>query len=88
MKLRNKKTIWKSLLIIGFLPFIILLLYGFYVAITGFSGICFGLCDKEYGLPAFIDFIFLVSYVYWPVYIVGIALIILSLTKLTKQQLK
>ena len=76
----NKKLLWKSLLIIGFIPFIIALLVGIYFAITGFSGLCF--CTNYYGFKAFIDSIIMFSYVFYPNYIIGIILIILSIIKL------
>lgn len=80
--MKNKKILWKTLLIMGFVPFILVLFYGLYSAITGFSGLCF--CGNYYGFKAFIDSIIMVSYVFYPAYIIEIILIIVSLLKFKK----
>lgn len=80
-----KKTLWKILLVIGVVPFAIVLLYGIYVAITGFSGVSI-LGDVNYGFGAFLDWIILYSYVYWSTYVIGLVLIILSVIKLKKSR--
>lgn len=77
-----KKRIWKVLLILGFIPFIIALILGIFVAVNGFGGLNF--CCKYYGFQAFFDYVLLFSFIYYPTYIVGILLIILSIIKLRK----
>ena len=44
------KFIWKILLIISLIPFIIVISYGIFSSINGFSGLCILNCTKEYGL--------------------------------------
>lgn len=75
-----KKIFWKILLIIGFIPFLVVLIYGIYSAIFGFSGLC--LCPDYYGFAAFFDSVLLFSVVFYPAYIVGVVLIILSIIKI------
>lgn len=77
-----KKIVWKILLIIGYIPFVVALVLGLDAAINGFSGLSF--CCSYYGFQAFIDCIFLFSVVYFPTYIIGIILIVLSIIKLKK----
>ena len=72
-----KKKVSFILLILGLLPFVILLCGGIYSAINGFSGLTISM--KQYGIDAFIDWIILWSFVYWPTYIIGIVLIIISI---------
>ena len=79
------KMIWKIILIVGIIPFLIPLIAGIYSSITGFSGLCFFECDNYYGFSAFIDSIYLYSFVFWPTYIIGLFLIVLSVIKLKKQ---
>lgn len=81
---KTKKYIWKILLIIGILPFLGVLCYAIYSAIYGFKGLCFFYCTKEYGLLAFRDSIILYSIVYYPLYIIGAILVILSIIKIRK----
>lgn len=80
----KKKILWKSLLIIGIIPFIAVLFYGLLSSINGFSGICIVSCKKYYGLLAFRDSVILYSFVFWPSYILGLVLILISILKLKK----
>jgi len=80
--MKRKKILWKVLLIIGIIPFVVSFLVGIYDSIAGFSGICFVGCEKIYGLKAFKESIYLYSFIFWPTYIVGIILIILSTAKI------
>ena len=80
--MKKKKIVWISLLIVGIIPFAIPLIAGIYDSITGFSGLCFIECDNYYGFQAFIDSIYLYSFIFWPIYIIGVILIILSIIKL------
>lgn len=80
--MKEKKIIWKILLIIGLIPFLAVIIYGIFSSINGFSGICFFNCSKNYGLMAFRDSVIMYSYVLWPTYIIGIILIIISIIKI------
>ena len=82
--MKNKKLIWKFLLIIGSTFFIVPLGAGIYHSITGFSGLCLFDCNSYYGFKAFKDSIILYSFICWPTYIIGSILIILSIFKLKK----
>ena len=84
--MKNKKVIWIILLIIGMLSFAIPLIAGIWDSITGFSGLCFIECDNYYGFEALIDSIYLYSYIFWPTYIMGIILILLSIIKLKSKR--
>ena len=79
------KKIWIILLVIGIIFFAIPLTVGIYDSINGFSGICFVGCEKYYGIKAFIDSIYLYSYIFWPTNILSIILKILSIIKLNKK---
>ena len=64
----NKVLIWKTLLIIGICPFILPYILGIYrMSIESWI---------------MIDWLVLYSFIYWPMYVVGIVLIIVSLKKL------
>lgn len=78
-----KKNIWIILLILGLLPFIVVLIGSIYVSITGFGGLTM---NHYYGFEAFIDWLILWSYIYWPSYIIGIVLILLSIIKLKNKR--
>ena len=80
--MKKKKIVWISLLIVGIIPFAIPLIAGIYDSLIGFSGLCFIECDNYYGFQAFIDSIYLYSFIFWPTYIIGVILIILSIIKL------
>ena len=84
----NKKNIlWKLLLIIGLIPFVIPFLFGIIKAIIGDSlGLCFVDCKISYGLPVFLNFVSFYSFVYWPTYVIGIILIIISIVQLLKHK--
>ena len=84
----KKKILWIILLILGFVPFIMVLHLGMNNAINGLErGFCLsGDCTKYYGFSAFIDTIVLISYVFWPFYILGFVLIIFSIAKLLKNK--
>ena len=78
------KFIWKILLIISLIPFIIVISYGIFSSINGFSGLCILNCTKEYGLIAFRDSIISLSYICWPIYIISLILIVLAIIKIKK----
>lgn len=74
----KRNIIWKIILILGILPFVVSLGFGIYSAITGFSGLCILNCKDIYGIQAFLDSIIMYSYIFWPTYIVGLIAIITS----------
>lgn len=80
----KKKKVWIILLVVGIIPLIVPLILGIYNSIIGYSGLCLFQCDYYYGIKAFIDSIILYSYIFWPTYVIGILLIILSIIKLKK----
>ena len=80
--MKDKKIVWIILLVIGIISFLIPLITGIYDSINGFSGLCFAGCDYYYGFNAFIDSIYLYSFIFWPTYIIGILLLVLSIIKL------
>ena len=84
--MKKKKIVWISLLIVGIILFAIPLATGIYDSISGFSGLCFIECDNYYGFQAFIDSIYLYSFIFWPTYIIGAILIILSIIKLKNKR--
>ena len=80
--MKKKQLVWICLLSVGIIIFAIPLLAGVYDSINGFSGLCFVGCDNYYGFQAFVGSIYLYSYIFWPAYIIGVVLIILSIIKL------
>lgn len=84
--MKKKKIVWIILLIAGIIPFAIPVITGIYDAINGFSGLCFVGCDNYYGFQAFIDSVYLYSFIFWPTYIIGVILIILSIIKLKNKR--
>ena len=71
---------------LGILPFILMVCYSVYNAIFGFSGICFWMCDYEYGWNAFLGSISFFVIVYWPFLVIGLILIIISCIKTSKNK--
>ena len=66
----SKKIIWKLLLVIGIIPFIVPFVLGLYrMSIESWN----------YG-----DWLILYSFVYWPTYLIGLVLIAISIFKLIK----
>ena len=83
--MKKKKVLWIILLILGIIPFAIPLIAGIYDSINGFSGLCFMSCTNYYGFNAFIESIYLYSFIFWPTYIIGLILILISIIKLKKK---
>lgn len=81
--MKNKKLLWLIPLFIGLVPFLWALAGGLYAAVNGFSGVMLG--PSYYGAEAFLDWVFLFSFIAWPGYLVGLALIALSLFMLLKK---
>ncbi len=66
----SKRIIWKLLLVIGIIPFIVPFVLGLYrMSIESWN----------YG-----DWLILYSFVYWPTYLIGLVLIAISIFKLIK----
>lgn len=84
--MKKKNLIWLLMLIIGFIPFAFPLLYGIKNAIFGYSGLCLFDCSLDYGFSAFVDTLVLISYLFWPAYIIGIVLIIIGIFKLIENK--
>jgi len=79
--MKKKNLLWKILLALGFVPFAGVLISGIYKAITGFSGLRMSFdTPPAYGFAAFLDWVILVSFLYWPLYIIGGLLIIVSIS--------
>ena len=68
----KQKFIWKVLLVLGTFPFVLPFVLGVYRMII-----------ESWTM---IDWLVLYSFIYWPTYVVGIVLIIVSLKKLLKQK--
>lgn len=83
-KIKKKQILYRILLGIGVLPFVLLFVNGIYNAIFGMSGLCIGMCSLYFGFSAFIDTIVLFSFIFWPVEIICLILIIVSIVKLKK----
>ncbi len=76
--MKHKNLLWKLLLAVGCIPFAAVLVSGIYKAITGFSGLSIS-APPAYGMGAFLDWVILASFLYWPLYIIGGLLIIVSI---------
>lgn len=75
---KGKKVKYMILLILGLLPFVGILGFAIFSAINGFSF----LFSTSYGFDAFGGVILIYSIFLWPLYIVGLVLIIKSIQKL------
>ena len=77
--MKLKKNIWELVIFLGTVPFIYVILSGIYNAIVGFSGLCITGCTDSYGISAFMDWVILFSFVFWPIYVIGLILMILGI---------
>jgi len=77
--MKRKNILWKIVLIIGILPFLVAFILGLYSGITGFSGLCILNCKDVYGIQAFVDSLIMYSYIFWPTYIIGLIMILISI---------
>ena len=84
----KKIIIYKILLGVGIFPFILFLSVGVYSMIFGYSGLCFISCTQYYGWNAFRDSIVVFGFIYWPILLIGLILIIISTYKLEKEKNK
>lgn len=76
---KNKK--WKILLFIGTLPFVIIIGISIFSMFNGFTF----LFSTTHGIQAFLESMLILSFLFWPTYIVGAVLIILSIIKLKQK---
>ena len=76
-KLGSKRK-YQILRILGYLPFIFAFCMGMFYSITGFSF----LFSTSYGISAFFESILVYSFLFWPLYIVGIIIILKSSEKI------
>ena len=79
MKIRSRKFLWGLIRFVGLLPFILCLLCGLQAA---FNGISFLWSPADYGLAGFATAVLFWSYVYWPTYLIGLALIVFASVKI------
>ena len=82
IKIKMRK--YKILRIIGLFPFIIVICSGTF---SMFNGYCF-FYSCSYGLDALFETILLTSWIVWPLYIIGIILIVNSNKKLKELEKK
>jgi len=68
----NKKTVWKILFFISFIPFVIPLVLGVYHTMI-----------ESWEL---LDWLILYSFIYYPTYIVGMVLMIISIFQYKKKE--
>ncbi len=80
------KKLWIALIVIGIIPFVVPIAYGISSAINGYSGLCLWPCTNEYGFGAFYHSISLYTVFFWPTYIIGSVLIVVSIIKLVKNK--
>ena len=80
--MKNNKILWILILIIGLLPFLFVFGIGIHAAINGMT--CLDDCVRIIGFKAFIGMSALYSLVFWPTYIVGLVLIIISIIQIRK----
>lgn len=75
MKIWKRKGFWWALLCIGCLPYLACLWTGIDAAFTGIS---FLWSAPDYGWEGFLTAIVVWSYLFWPAYLVGLMLIMIS----------
>jgi len=80
-----KKLLCITFIIIGILLLITPIFFGTINAILGKDIFCFMYCDKISSSKAFINSFASYSFVFWPTYLVGIIMIIVSTIVLKKK---
>lgn len=73
---------WMIAFGIGIVPFVICFVAGIDGAINGYSFFY----NTSYGFEGLCDAVLMLSYVFWPTYIIGAALIVLSIVKIHQNQ--
>ena len=81
---KHKKIFYKILLGIGIVPFAMFLGVGLYSMIFGYSGLCILDCTFYYGWDAFRDSILILGWLFWPILVIGLLFIVISITQLKK----
>ncbi len=85
MKIWKSKRFWQVILMIGILPFLSCLLKGLDGAINGIS---FLWGPADYGWEGFLTAIVFFSYLFWPAYLIGLILIMISVFALVYRKYK
>ncbi len=75
--MKSGKWLWKIVLLLGSVPFLVALGYCFVSSLLDGGG--------PFLKMSFGDYLILYSFLYWPTYLIGIVLIALSLVKLKKK---
>lgn len=83
-EIKKKKIFWKVMLVLGTIPFIIPLVLSIICLFFGFTFFF----DTIYGFEGMFSFLVIWSFIFWPTYIVGLVLIILSIIKIKKNKLQ
>ena len=83
-KAKCTALLWKLVLFCGTVPFLVPLFLAIVRAITGYPTGLIVSTGSIYGWEAFYTVIFMYSYLLWPTYLVGLALIILGICKIKK----
>lgn len=86
--MKKKNILWKLLLFLGIVPFLIAIIFSAYKGITGFSFFCIPGCKPKTGFATFFDVMLLYSSLFWPTYIIGIAAMAVSIVELKKGKKK
>ncbi len=79
--MKKKNMFWFTLLGIGILSFFIPLCNAIRAIFNGFAF----LGPAEYGLDAFLGYLAVYSYLFWPTYLIGIAAITVAIIFLRKK---
>lgn len=76
--MESEKRIWKFLLIVGISPFLLAVGYCFVTSALDSGG-------SILARMTFWDYLIFYSFLYWPTYIIGIVLILLSFTMINRK---
>ena len=69
--MKNRQWIWKLLRLLGVAPFLFAFGFCFVTSLLDFGG-------EVFHKTSFLDYLIMWSFLYWPTYVIGIALIALS----------
>lgn len=83
-KEKIKENKWRIFFVLGLLPFLTVLITGIYYSIVGIPFIG---DELNCGTEGFLAFLIGFSFTYWPSYIIGAILMIVSIIKLKNQKL-
>lgn len=76
--MKSGKGVWKFLFFVGISPFLVAIGYCFVSSLLDSGG-------PVFGCMTFWDYLIFFSFLYWPTYLIGIALILLSLTMINRK---